>query len=258
VKHKITDDADLGILTAWLDYAWRVASVDQRGAQHMVVCKRSGGAPELAGVPPAVCATRLPGYIGGRYRDGKGVLLVGAAYKSVEVTDPKFLPALQAAHAWSVKGRSAESDECFLATTQAAYEAAIPSWRSWERLFEPALNALGLDLSETAFVNSAKCWHSWRDYYDRNLAKNLATACNYGFVSLQALVDDIRPRQVLVGAASGPHPKPNDVTTAVLVMNLTTRAIRGLSPWPEWTGELRELYLSGSRKAVPTRRQMAR
>lgn len=246
VTQRLTTSNDQATESAWLDYAWRIVGAADWANAHVETCFKRGGAPRGHSIPSEVANIRLPGHIGANYRAGEGLLLVGVAYKVAEVSDPVFLPAFEAARKWRAKGRSKDSDEAFLSATRTSFEASIQKWPNWERFFRPTLETLGLDLSRTAYTTAAKCWYTWRDYGDRNLAKSLAAYCNSDLISLQSLVEVIKPRQVYLAAASAPHPTASGETKDVFVMNFTYRSVAGLDPWPDWLTQVKLRYARGT------------
>ncbi len=232
---------------AWLDYAWRIASAPMAGDSHIPACEASGGAPPIPGLTAADCATRLPGFIGERYEAGKGVLLVGVVFKTAETADPAFLPAVSAGATWARAGRSAASDAKFFAETRDAYTNAMPGWPVWKR-FGAVLHALGLDLGDVAYTNAAKCWHTWRGYDDRNLAKNLASKCSSKFSRISSLVECIEPRQVYLAGASAAASVRRSAKRDMFVVNVVNGAVDGMEPWPNWLTEARGRYLGLTRE----------
>jgi hypothetical protein len=205
------------------------------------MCEMAGGAPSIPGLAGADTATRLPGFIGERYEAGKGVLLVGVLLKTAEVADPAFLPAMAAGAAWVRTGRSATSDAKFFADACDAYANAMPGWPVWRR-FGVVLDSLGLGLEDVAYTNAAKCWHTWRGYDDRNLAKNLASKCSSKFSQISSLVDRIEPRQVYLAGASAASSVRRSAKRDVFVINVINGSVDGMEPWPNWLAEARQLY----------------
>lgn len=226
---------------AWLDYAWPIASAPLAGDSHIAACEAAGGAPPIPELATADCATRLPGFIGERYEVGKGVLLVGVVLKTAEAADPAFLPAVSAAAAWARAGRGATSDASFFADTRAAYANAMPGWPVWKR-FGAVLEVLGLELEDVAYTNAAKCWHTWRGYDDRNLAKNLASKCSSKFSQISSLADCIEPRQVYLAGASAASSVRRNAKLDVFIVNVVNGSVDGMEPWPNWLAEARRLY----------------
>jgi hypothetical protein len=180
---------------AWLDYAWTVVNC---GEGHLAACESKGGAdPSLPG------RTRYPGNLGSCHDDRVGILCVSLVHKTRDPDAGAREEEWHASHRriadaigeWQATGRSATSDETYLASSRAVYEDAIPTWPTWWNHFKPVLDHARLDWSHVAYTNLAKC-RADLDVDDRR-SRQLAAFCQSAF-PVQSLVAALRPAFVLV------------------------------------------------------------
>lgn len=150
---------------------------------------------------------RWPGYIGPDYREGHGVLCVGAVHRESPPKLERSNPVIARTNAelaagareWLASGRSEAADERYLRQLQATYKTALPAWSRWNRHFRTLIeDYLEMDRSEIAWVNVAKCRVSInRGARQRAAEAELTRLCQRQF-PMSELVEAIRPVAVLI------------------------------------------------------------
>ena len=95
---------------------------------------------------------------------------------------------------WLRRGRSTSSDRKFLLSAQDEYEKWLPSWDRWNAHFRDFVSGLGLDKTQIAWANLAKC----RVAIDQRSAVDRVIRLCQGEFPAADLVDAIRPVAVLV------------------------------------------------------------
>ena len=187
----------------WLDYAWSVINCP---ASHRERCEARGGAvPGMGRVDGN--EVRWPGYLGRGYRDGVGVLCVGAVHREGSLEDEagdsvirRTNAQLVSAHRrWVRCGRSRNEDHVYLEAVRRAYEDALPHWDRWKRHFRSLVeDYLGMDRIDIAWANLAKCRvaiHLGNKI--RTAEAKLTKLCQQEFSPVSRLIDAIRPAIVL-------------------------------------------------------------
>lgn len=180
----------------WLRYAWRVVNCTQT---HRSECEAAGGARPGAEREPGN-ELRWPGYLGRNYVEGSGVLCVGhvhrerAGLNEADVTHTEATAGLvEGARSWLSSGRSARADKKYLDSVRNEYEGWLPTWPRWHQ-HRDVLLGLGMDLTQIAWTNLAKCRVSIND---KPAVDRVTTLCQAEF-PMAELIEAIRPAAVLV------------------------------------------------------------
>ncbi len=187
----------------WLDYAWSVVDCPDR---HRAQCEALGTAVPGPGRVDGN-EVRWPGYLGRDYREGVGVLCVGAVHREARPEEEapgtvvgRTNAALVEAHRrWLRQGRSQDEDSRFLESVRDAYEEALPHWSRWKNHFRTLVqDHLGMSTSGIAWTNLAKCRVPIHLGAKRRTAEaKLQPFCQRDFAPVSELVEAIRPALVL-------------------------------------------------------------
>lgn len=95
---------------------------------------------------------------------------------------------------WLSRGQSTSSDRTFLLSVQDEYEKWLPTWDRWKAHFRDFVGGLGLDETQIAWANLAKC----RVANDQKGAVNqVIRLCQEEF-PIAKVVEAIKPVAVLV------------------------------------------------------------
>lgn len=202
----------------WLDYAWSIVTCP---APHRDECESLGAAVPGPGRVDGN-DVRWPGYLGREYREGAGILCVGAVHREArpedETSDPVIAQTnaeLAAAHRrWLRRGRSRRQDQAFIEAVRDAYERALPRWSRWNRHFRTLVeDHLGASPTEVAWTNLAKCRVSiHRGATARSAEAALTRLCQRDFAPMSELVEAIRPAIVLTSVLHAG--RDGDIVTA--------------------------------------------
>lgn len=143
----------------WLDYAWGVVNCTPA---HRRACEAAGGARPSIGRELGN-ELRWPGYLGRNYVERRGVLCVGHVHRErVGVEEPDVVHTeataalVDSARVWLSSGRSACADAKYIASVRDEYEAWLPTWPRWYQ-HRDLLDGLGMDVTQIAWANLAKC-----------------------------------------------------------------------------------------------------
>ena len=187
----------------WLDYAWSVINCPK---PHRERCEGLGAAVPGQGRVDGN-EVRWPGYLGGGYREGTGILCVGAVHREARPEDEACDSVTRRANAelvrahrrWAQRGRSRDEDRDYLAAVRVAYEDALPHWGRWKRHFCSLVeDHLCMSRREIAWTNLAKCRVPiHRGSRDRTAEAKLTRLCQSEFAPVSELVEAIRPSLVL-------------------------------------------------------------
>jgi hypothetical protein len=145
----------------WLQYAWEVLRCPPR---HVMRCEELGASRPGPGEADGN-ELRWPGYIGRNFGPEPRVLCVSIAHADPRELqhgqDPRILEVnrrlVATARKWLEGGRLAESDSAYLERTRREYEKAWDLWRVLAKFRRLVEDHLGLDRTQVAFGNLAKC-----------------------------------------------------------------------------------------------------
>ncbi len=187
----------------WLDYAWSIINCPK---SHRERCEALGAAVPGHGRVDGN-EVRWPGYLGEGYREGTGILCVGAVHREARpeeeardsVTRRTNAELVNAHRRWVQRGRSRDEDRDYLAAVRAAYECALPRWDRWKDHFRTLVEVhLGMSRREIAWTNLAKCRVPiHRGNRIRTAEAKLIRLCQRDFAPVTELVEAIRPGLVL-------------------------------------------------------------
>ena len=187
----------------WLNYAWSVINCPK---SHRERCEALGAAVPGHGRVDGN-EVRWPGYLGEAYREGTGILCVGAVHREARPEDEASDSAMRRTNAalvnahrrWVQRGRSRDEDRDYLAAVRVAYEDALPRWARWRRHFRSLVeDYLGMSRREIVWTNLAKCRVAiHRGSRVRGAEAKLTRLCQREFAPVSKLVDAIRPGLVL-------------------------------------------------------------
>ena len=186
----------------WLDYAWSVINCPK---SHRERCEALGAAVPGHGRVDGN-EVRWPGYLGAGYREGTGILCVGAVHREARpedeardsVTRRTNAELVNAHRRWVQRGRSQDEDRDYLAAVRVAYEDALPRWARWRHFRLLVEDHLGMSRREIAWTNLAKCRVAiHRGSSVRRAEAKLTRLCQREFAPVSKLVDAIRPGLVL-------------------------------------------------------------
>lgn len=144
-------------------------------------------------------ADRWPGFVGENYTNGR-LLIVGAIHNSRALLTAEMLTLQQMARSWAVHPRSDQGDAHFLSEVRSAYPKSMKAWidqgdgkvgRVWANISR-VLGIFGLEMTEVAFTNLAKCAAPPGASIDKRII-----ACNARFPILD-LVGKIDPLVVVL------------------------------------------------------------
>jgi hypothetical protein len=194
---------------AWLDWAHPIVQMATNNPCHLGWCEDALGPARYPNSPNDPASNdptlRWPGYVGSRWRPGRGILFVGSVHSDFSKEgrrsgDPDRLAVVQkladANRRWRDSPRRSRSDDLrYLTQTREGYVALIPGWNR-DGAFAQLRSELSESLDEVAWTNLAHCRAKPRSGANEYLLQKKCSGTS-GAYPIGDLVTALRPLVVL-------------------------------------------------------------